>query len=354
MKYRKLGKSGIKVSEIGFGAWTIALDWWTTHNKKIDDDEAIRMLKRAYDLGINFYEMADMYGNGKSEKLVAQAFKDMRGARGVGGVDGEEIVYSTKWGYDMYTNEQVGHSELPQKHNDSKFLEYAFQQSLSRLQTDCIDVYSLHNPKMNTIKNNELFGSLDALVNNGKIRSHGVALGPAIGWKDEGLFAMENRNITCLQTVYNILEQDPGRTFFDVARKNNVGIMVRVPDASGVLTGKVNEKTVFDKNDHRSSRKREWIIGAMQKVEKMKPLALANGWNITELAVKFILSQKEVAVVLPTVIDIEELETFAGMSDGKFLADKDIAEIRGLYENNFNIEPFASASTSTSISPTSS
>jgi len=103
MKYRKLGKSGIKVSEIGFGAWTIALDWWTAHNKKIDDDEAIRMLKRAYDLGINFYEMADMYGNGKSEKLVAQAFKDMRGGRGVGGVDGEEIVYSTKWGYDMYT-----------------------------------------------------------------------------------------------------------------------------------------------------------------------------------------------------------------------------------------------------------
>ena len=155
MKYRKLGKSGIKVSEIGFGAWTIALDWWTVHNKKIDDDEAIRMLKRAYDLGINFYEMADMYGNGKSEKLVAQAFKDMRGGRGVGGGDGEEIVYSTKWGYDMYTNEQVGHSELPQKHNDSKFLEYALQQSLSRLQTDCIDVYSLHNPKMNTIKNNE-------------------------------------------------------------------------------------------------------------------------------------------------------------------------------------------------------
>jgi len=165
---------------------------------------------------------------------------------------------------------------------------------------------------------------------------------------------VENRNITCLQTVYNILEQDPGRTFFDVARKNNVGIMVRVPDASGVLTGKVNEKTVFDKNDHRSSRKREWIIEAMQKVEKMKPLALANGWSITELAVKFILSQKEVAVVLPTVIDIEELETFAGMSDGKFLADKNIAEIRGLYENNFNIKPFASASTSTSISPTSS
>jgi len=348
LKYRKLGKSGIKVSEIGFGTWTIALDWWMAGNKKIDDDEAIRMLKRAYDLGINLYEMADMYGNGKSEKLVARAFKDMRGGRGI---DGEEIVYSTKWGYDMYANEQVGHTELPQKHNDPEFLEYALQQSLNRLQINCIDVYSLHNPKMNAIRNDELFSSLDALVKSGKIRSHGVALGPAIGWKDEGMLAMETRNITCLQTVYNLLEQNPGRNFFDVARKNSVAVMVRVPDASGVLTGKVNEKTVFDKNDHRSSRKREWIIEAMQKVEKIKPLARANGWNITELAIKFILSQKEVAVVLPTVIGVEELETFAGISDGKYLSDKDIAEIRGLYENNFDIKPFAPASSF--ISPTS-
>ena len=341
MKYRKLGKSGIKVSEIGFGTWTIALDWWAGGKKMIDDDEAVRMLKRAYDLGINFYEMADMYGNGKSEKLVARAFKGMRVGGGGSGVDGDEIVYSTKWGYDMYTNEQVGHSELPQKHNDPEFLEYALQQSLIRLQTDCIDVYSLHNPKMNAITNDQLFGSLDACLKSGKIRSHGVALGPAIGWKDEGILAMQNRNITCLQTVYNILEQDPGRTFFDIAKENRVGIMVRVPDASGVLTGKVNEKTVFDKNDHRSSRKREWIVEAMQKVEKMKPISLVYGWNIAQLAIKFILSQKEVSVVLPTVINMEELEMFAEMSDGKYLAGKDMAEIRTLYDNNFNITPSA-------------
>jgi aryl-alcohol dehydrogenase-like predicted oxidoreductase len=343
MKYRTLGKSGIKVSEIGFGTWTIALDWWAGGSKMMDDDEAIRMLKRAYDLGINFYEMADMYGNGKSEKLVARAFDGMR--RSGNGIDGDEIVYSTKWGYDMYTNKQVGHSELPQRHNDAEFLEYALQQSLIRLQTDCIDVYSLHNPKMNAIKNDQLFRSLDACLKSGRIRSHGIALGPAIGWKDEGILAMQDRKITCLQTVYNILEQDPGRTFFDIAKENRVGIMVRVPDASGVLTGKVNEKTVFDKNDHRSSRTREWIVEAMQKVEKMKPISLAYGWNIAQLAIKFILSQKEVSVVLPTVINMQELEMFAEMSDGKYLADKDLAEIRTLYENNFYITPSASAST---------
>lgn len=340
MKYRKLGRSGIKVSEIGFGAWTIGLDWW---GKKIDDDEAIRMLKRAYDLGINFYETADMYGNGKSEKILSQAFKDMR----------DEVVYSTKWGYDMYDAIQIGHNELPQKHNP-EFLKYALQQSLNRLQTDYIDVYSLHNPKMDAIKNDSLFISLDKLVQSTKIKSYGVALGPAIGWKDEGILAIEKRNITCLQTVYNVLEQDPGRAFLNVVRKNNndVGIMVRVPDASGVLTGKVNEKTAFDKNDHRSNRKKEWILEAMQKVEKMKPIANARGWSISQLAIKFILSQKEISIVLPTVIDVGEIESFAEMADGNYLNENEMAEIIDLYNNNFYIHQQSSySSVATSSSP---
>ena len=330
MKYRKLGKSGIKVSEIGFGAWTIGLDWW---GKKIDDDESIRILKRAYDLGINFYETADMYGNGKSEKLIGQAFKYMR----------NEVVYSTKWGYDMYNVEQIGHNEIPQKHNDPAYLEYALQQSMKRLQTDYIDVYSLHNPKMHTIKDDNLFHSLDKLTQSGKIKSHGIALGPAIGWRDEGLLAIEKRNITCLQTVYNILEQDPGEVFLNAARNNNVGVMVRVPDASGVLTGKVNEKTVFDKNDHRNSRKKEWILQSMQKIEKIRPIAEAKGWNMSQLAIKFILTQKEVSVVLPTIVDVKEVEMFAGMSDGNYLSESEVAYITDLYKNNFYIQSVASS-----------
>jgi aryl-alcohol dehydrogenase-like predicted oxidoreductase len=322
MKYRKLGKSGITVSEIGFGAWTIGMDWW---NKKIDDDEAIAMLKKAYDKGINFYETADVYGKGKSERLLAQAFKDMHN---------DEIIYSTKWGYDIYNAEQVGHNELPQRHNP-EFLQYALQQSMNRLHVDYIDVYSLHNPKMSAIQDDQLFMSLDRLVKDGKIRSHGVALGPAIGWKEEGLAAMQKRNITCLQTVYNILEQDPGRNFLDLAKQNEVGLLVRVPDASGVLTGKVNEKTIFDKNDHRSTRKRDWIIQAIQKVEKLKPMSDSNGWNITELAIKFILSQKEVSAVLPTVVDVEEIEMFVQMSDGKYLTDSQLLQITELYNNSF-------------------
>jgi aryl-alcohol dehydrogenase-like predicted oxidoreductase len=329
MKYRTLGKSGIRVSEIGFGAWTIGLDWW---GKKIDDAEAIKMLKKAYDVGINFYETADMYGKGKSEKLMAQAFKDMRG----------EVVYSTKWGYDMYNAQQVGHSELPQKH-EPEFLDFALSQSLERLQTEYVDVYSLHNPKMDAIKNDVLFGALDDLVRKGTIKSHGVALGPAIGWKDEGLEAMKSRNITCLQTVYNVLEQDPGRDFLGLAEKQNVGIMVRVPDASGLLTGKVTAETAFDKNDHRSFRKREFILEAMEKIENMKPVADAKGWTITQLAIKFILSQKQVSVVLPTMISVEEIEMFSSLSDGKYLDESESAKLEEMYENNFYVRPVAPA-----------
>jgi aryl-alcohol dehydrogenase-like predicted oxidoreductase len=325
LKYRRLGKSDIKVSEIGFGAWTIGLDWW---GKKIEDDEAIRMLKRAFDKGINFFDTGDMYGKGKSEKLIGIAFKGMR----------NDVVYSSKWGYDMYNAEQIGHNELPQKHNVD-YLQYALDKSLERLQTDYMDVYSLHNPKMQAVTNGGLFAALDGLVTNGKIRSHGVALGPAIGWRDEGLHAIKEHNITCLQTVYNILEQDPGNDLLKAGAEKNVGIMARVPDASGILTGKVNENTTFNKNDHRSARKKEWISEALKKVENMKTIADKKGWNITELAIKFILSHKPISVVLPTMISIEEIDKFSEISDGKYLEDHELDQVSEMYVNNFYVVP---------------
>ncbi len=325
MKYRKLGKSNILVSEVGFGAWSIGLDWW---GKKIDDDEGLRMLKRAYDLGVTFYDTADIYGKGRSEKLIAQAFKGMR----------NEVVLSTKFGYDIYSDvEQIGHNELPQKW-DEEFVRYALGQSLNRLETNYIDLYSLHNPKMNTIQDDNIFRLLNQLIGEGKIRHYGAALGPAIGWRDEGILAMENRNVTAIQTVYNILEQDPGRDFFKVANETNVGVLVRVPDASGVLTGKVDANTVIAKDDHRSHRKREFIIQAMKKVDNLKPFAESKGWNVTELAIKFILSEKTVSTVLPTVTSIEELEMFANISDGKYLDEKEYEQVKEMYNNNFYIK----------------
>ncbi|HEV8386665.1 MAG TPA: aldo/keto reductase, partial [Nitrososphaera sp.] len=158
-----------------------------------------------------------------------------------------------------------------------------------------------------------------------------------------GLGAMKTRSITCLQTVYNVLEQDPGRDFLGLAEKQNVGIMVRVPDASGLLTGKVTADTAFDKNDHRSFRKREFILEAMEKIENMKPMAEAKGWTITQLAIKFILSQKQVSVVLPTMLSVEEIEIFSSLSDGKYLDESESAKLEEMYENNFYVQPVAPA-----------
>ena len=326
MKYKKLGKSGIEVSEIGFGAWTIALNWW---GKEIDADEAKRMLKKAYDCGINFFETGDMYGKGKSEKLIGEAFKGMR----------NEVVISTKYGYDFETAEQIGHKELPQKF-DEKFTLNALEKSLERLQTDYVDMYGLHNPKMYHIHDDSIFKTLDNLQNEERIRTYQVALGPAIGWEQEGLEAMKRNNVTAVQTVYNMLEQTPGNQLINSGIKNNVGILVRVPDASGILTGKVNANTKIDEKDHRSVRKGEWIKASLKKVEELRPIAERNGLTITELAIKFILSKQGISSVFPTVISEEEIQTFSDMSNGNYLSNSDMKEINQLYTNWWSENPY--------------
>jgi aryl-alcohol dehydrogenase-like predicted oxidoreductase len=317
MKYRKLGKSGIKVSEIGFGAWTIALDWW---GKKIDDDEAKRMLRKAYDLGINFFETGDMYGKGKSEKLIGEVFRGMR----------NDVVISTKYGYEFENAAQIGHSELPQRF-DPLFTEHALRNSLARLQTDHIDVYGLHNPKMHHIQDDIIFNTLDNKINEGVISTYQVALGPAIGWTKEGLASMNRKNISAVQTVYNILEQTPGNELIEEAARKDVGILVRVPDASGILTGKVKADTKIDEKDHRSVRRGEWVKSALEKVDQLRPIANRNNLTITELAIKFILSKNPVSSVFPTVISVEEIEQFATMSDGNYVSSSDMEQITKIY-----------------------
>lgn len=331
MKYRKLGKSGISVSEIGFGTWTLGLDWW---GKKIEDDEAKKMLKRAFDLGINYFETGDIYGRGKSEKLIGEVFSGMR----------NEIILSTKFGYDIYSNEQIGHKELPQKFT-TEFTDFALKNSLERLQTDYVDVYGLHNPKIQTIRDKKIFEFLDKKIKDGIIKSYQIALGPAIGWTQEGVESMKVTNTAAVQTVYNILEQKPGNLLIEEAAKNNVGILVRVPDASGILTGKVNAETKISEKDHRSVRSGDWVKEALKKVDQLMPIATRNGLNITELAIKFILSQNSVSSVLPTVISEEEIEMFSAMSDGKYLNEHDKNEITELFNTWPSYDLKASAQT---------
>ena len=317
MKYNKLGKTEIEVSELGFGAWSIALDWW---GKKIEEDEAKRMLKKAYDLGINFFETGDMYGKGKSEKLIGEVFKDMR----------NEIIISTKYGYDFAGVEQIGHSELPQNFNED-FTRKALRDSLERLQTDHLDMYGLHNPKLKHIRDDSIFNVLDSFIKDESIRTYQVALGPAIGWTQEGIEAMDRPNLSAIQTVYNILEQTPGNELMKKAEQEEVRVLVRVPEASGILTGKVNADTKIDEKDHRSVRKGEWIKASLQKVEQLRPIAERNGLTITELAMKFIMTKKGFASVFPTVVSEDEIINYVEMTKGEYISVSDMNEIEKLY-----------------------
>jgi aryl-alcohol dehydrogenase-like predicted oxidoreductase len=144
---------------------------------------------------------------------------------------------------------------------------------------------------------------------------------------------MNRPNLSAVQTVYNILEQTPGNELLENATKKEVGVLVRVPDASGILTGKVNAETKIDEKDHRSVRKGEWIKASLNKVEQLRPIAERNGLNIIELAIKFILSKEGISSVLPTVVSVEEIETFAAMSDGNYIPASDMKEINDLYNS---------------------
>jgi len=156
---------------------------------------------------------------------------------------------------------------------------------------------------------------------------------------------MEKRNTTAVQTVYNILEQNPGNKLIERAQKHNVGILVRVPDASGILTGKVNADTKVSEKDHRSVRTGDWIKESLKKVDQLMPIAKRNGLNITELAIKFILSHNAVSSVLPTIVGEEEIVMFAQMADGKYLNSSDMNEITTLFNQWPAYELKASAQT---------
>ena len=324
MKYRSVGDTGIRLSAVGFGLWTVSTTWWGIE----DEGHGRALLRRAYDLGITFFDTADTYGQGKGETMLAEALGDVR----------DQIVIATKFGYDFYNNPpRQAQRELPQDYSP-KYVRFALEQSLKRLRTDHIDIYQLHNPRLTTIQSDELFATLEDFQREGKIRAYGAALGPAIGWEPEGLAVMRNRDAGTLQMIYNVLEQDPGRRFIQTAEQEGVGVLVRVPHSSGLLEGKFTAETTFPPGDHRSHRPREWLTDGLKKVERLAFLTDGTGRTMGQTAIQFILSSPSVSSVLPNVYDAEQLEEFAAASDTPELTAGELARIAGLYERNFDLD----------------
>jgi aryl-alcohol dehydrogenase-like predicted oxidoreductase len=326
MKYRPLGNTGIQVSAVGFGLWTISTRWWG-----IDDERhGLALLRKAYEAGVTFFDTADTYGNGRGETILAEALGDVR----------ERIVIATKFGYDFYNNtgERDGHKELPQDFSP-KHIRFAVEQSLKRLDTDYIDVYQLHNPRMWAIESDELFATLDALKAEGKIRSYGVALGPAIGWEMEGLAAIRDRSIATLQIIHNLLEQDPGRSLTAAAEERGVGVLVRVPHSSGLLEGKYTAETTFGPDDHRSHRPREWLTEGLQKLERLRFLTEGRGRTIGQAAIQWLLASPAIASVLPNIYDAEQLDEFIAAPQVPEFTAQELGQVAQLYDRNFDLAP---------------
>ena len=324
MKYRPLGTTNLQVSEIGFGAWTVSTNWWG----KITESEGINLLVKAYDLGVNYFDTADTYGEGYGEEILAKALRKKR----------HELVIATKFGYDIYSPfERVGHEERPQKW-DPEFIKFACEQSLRRLQTDYIDLYQLHNPRIDTIEKDEVFETLEELVTEGKIRHYGVALGPDIGWFEEGEAAMKYRDIPTLQIIYSVMEQQPARQFFPIADQEQTGLLTRVPHASGLLDGTYTKDTVFESTDHRSHRRQEWLTQGLQKLATLDFLTQQVSGSIGQIAIKFALSGNRVASVLPNIVNLAQLQEFAATSESEELPADLIERVHNLYDENFGLE----------------
>ena len=324
MRYRKLDGTDIRVSEVGFGVWTVSTGWWG----EVDEKRSVALLRRAYEKGINYFDTADTYGSGLGETLLADAFGGMR----------DEVVISTKIGYDFYNHTQRrGQQERPQDWSED-FIRFALEQSLERLGTDYIDFLQLHNTKMDAIENDKLFELLEEFEREGKVRAYGVALGPKIGWLEEGVRAMRERDIAGLQMIYNLLEQDPGRGLIEAAKETNTGLVVRVPHSSGMLEGKYDENTTFAKNDHRRHRPKEWLTSGLKKVEQLSFLTESGERTLGQAALKFALAAPEIASTLPNIYDDAQLEEFAAAPDVPDITDEELSRVAELYENGFGLE----------------
>lgn len=283
MKYRALGRTGWNVSEISLGAWAIGGAWG-----HVSDEEALGALHAAVDCGVNFIDTADVYGDGRSERLVAKLKKSRK----------EEIVVATKAGRRLPKQTVEGYSR--------ENLTVWVTDSLRNLEVEAIDLLQLHCPPTKLYEHAEVFGALDDLVKAGKIRYYGVSVEKI----EEALKAIEYPGVQTVQIIFNCFRQRPAEVFFSRAKKANVGILARVPLASGLLTGKLKRDSTFAADDHRNFNRHgesfdvgETFSGvdydvALGAVEELRAL-MPEGVSMSQFALRWILMFDAVTCAIP-------------------------------------------------------
>ena len=328
MEYRNLLGTDLNVSSVGFGVWTVGTTWWGVK----DEEMGKRLLRQAFEQGVTFFDNGDTYASGRAEEMQREALGDVR----------DQLVVATKFGYDIYNNpERPGQQERPHDWTPA-YLRKALEQSLKRLGTDRIDYYQLHNPRLEAIRNDELFAELEALKSEGLIRAYGTALGPALNERqiEEGIASVKERRAPT-QIIYNLLEQLLGAPILPVAEAEGVGVLARVPHASGLLEGYMDMNTTFEPGDHRNWRmttnekRKAWMEDGLKKVELLQPFL--NGRHISQLALQFALHSPVMASVIPNIYDEAGLKLYTSLDSVAPLTEQEYNQIQTLYADNFGL-----------------
>ncbi|MBN1565840.1 MAG: aldo/keto reductase [Anaerolineae bacterium] len=316
MQYRELGRTGWQVSEVSFGAWAIGGAWGD-----VDDAESIAALHKAIDMGVNFIDTADVYGDGRSERLIAQVLKERS----------ETIHVATKAGRRLDPHVADGYNAA----NLTKFIE----RSLKNLDTDCLDLVQLHCPPTDVFYRPEVFGALDDLVQAGKIAHYGVSVEKV----EEALKAIEYPHVKTVQIIFNMFRHRPIELFFKEAQRRKIGILARVPLASGLLTGKMTRQTEFADDDHRkfnrygeSFDRGETFSGVdydtgLAAVEEIKAL-LPDNATMAQFALRWILMFDAVTCVIPGAKRPTQAEDNVKAADLPPLSAATMAQIEAIYD----------------------
>jgi aryl-alcohol dehydrogenase-like predicted oxidoreductase len=313
MKYRVLGKTGLKVSEVGFGAWAIGGNSHGNSYGPTNDKQSLEAIQRAIDVGCNFFDTADVYGHGHSEELLGQALQNKR----------PEIVIATKVGGDFYHG-------TPRMNFTSDYLEFALAKSCERLRTSYIDLYQLHNPPLPLIKDGRMFKTLEKLKTSGKIRHYGISIHDP----QEGLLAVKIGNAEALQVVFNLLRQEAKNQLFGEATRSNVGIIAREPLANGFLAGKLKADSVFVQGDIRHNFPRDYISQLTMATEKLRFMESSNR-TLAQAAIRFVLDHKEISTVIPGAKTSDQVDEDFASSGIQSLTGEELLRIKFLREQGF-------------------
>ncbi|WP_432797633.1 aldo/keto reductase [Poriferisphaera sp. WC338] len=323
---RVIPGTDLAVSLLGFGNFTFGTNWWG----EFSDDDAARVQNYAFDQGVNFFDSAPAYGNGVAEKRLKETIK-------YAGRD--NIVVSTKFGYDFYSDPGAPKSQRERKQDFSEaFIRKDLELSLERMGVETIDLYQAHNLKLPDM-GETLVRVMEALVKEGKVRYWGVAVGPAIGWREECHEAFLKYDAATVQTVFNMYEQDPGRECCEIAdARGKGGVIARVPTNSGMLDDEFKSPDhEFAHNDHRKFRDKNWLIYGLQKNDMVRPIAESLGLSLRQFAMKWLASQPGMVSVEPNILSEADVDEFAAAADGSGLPGEVLAQIQAWYDDDFGL-----------------